>query len=93
MVILQPMTMFIKHNLYEVTEMMNSMIAHRKEISVGDRVWVIDPILIRESGPIPAEVIEIRHVLGESAYFIETEVDERKLVSANQISQVEPSTR
>lgn len=85
--------MFIKHNLYEVIEMMNSMIANRKEISVGDRVWVIDPLLIRENGTIPAEVIEIRRVLGERVYLIQTKVDERRLVSVNQISQVEPSTR
>lgn len=93
MVIMLPMTMFINYNLYEVTEMMNSMIANRKEISVGDRVWVIDPLLIRENGTIPAEVIEIRRVLGERVYLIQTKVDERRLVSVNQISQVEPSTR
>ena len=93
MVIMLPMTMFINYNLYEVTEMMNSMIANRKEISVGDRVWVIDPLFIRENGTIPAEVIEIRRVLGERVYLIQTKVDERRLVSVNQISQVEPSTR
>ena len=89
----QPMTMFIKYDLYEVTEMMNSVIATREEISAGDRVWVIDPMFVQSNGTISAEMIEIRRVLGERAYLIETEIGERRLVSANQISQVEPSTR
>jgi hypothetical protein len=93
MVIIEPMTMFIKYNLHEVTVMMNSMIATREEISVGDRVWVIDPMFVQSYGTITAKVIEIRRVLGEEAYLIETEMRERKLVGANQISQVEPSTR
>jgi hypothetical protein len=86
------MTMFIKYNLHEVTEMMNSMIASSKKIAVGDQVLVIDPVLTRESGAISADVVEIRRVLGEEAYLIETEMRERKLVGANQIRQVEPST-
>lgn len=73
--------------------MMNSMIATREEISVGDRVWVIDPMFVQSYGTIAAKVIEIRRVLGEEAYLIETGMRERKLVGANQISQVEPSTR
>jgi hypothetical protein len=87
------MTMFIKQNLGEVTEMMNAMIANREEISAGDRVWVIDPMFVQRNGTLSAEVIEIRRVLGGQAYLIETELGDRKLVSANQISQVEPSTR
>lgn len=73
--------------------MMNSVIATREEISAGDRVWVIDPMFVQSNGTVLAEVIEIRRVLGERAYLIETEIGERRLVSANQISQVEPSTR
>jgi hypothetical protein len=92
MVIIHPMTMLIKYNLHEVTEMMNSMIASSKKIAVGDQVLVIDPVLTRESGAISADVLEIRRVLGEEAYLIETEMRERKLVGANQIRQVEPST-
>jgi hypothetical protein len=73
--------------------MMNVMIADREEIAVGDRVWVIDPMFVQCNGTISAEVLEIRRVLGEQTYLIETEKGDRKLVSANQISQVEPSTR
>jgi hypothetical protein len=79
--------------LYEVTEMMNTMIANREEISVGDRVWVIDPMFVQSNGIISAEVTEIRRVLGEQTYLIETQIGERKLVGPNQISQVEPSTK
>ena len=73
--------------------MMNAMIANREEIAVGDRVWVIDPMCIRTNGIISAEVIEMRRVLGEQTYLIETEIGERKLMSAIQISQVEPLTK
>ncbi len=92
MVIIQHRTMFIK-NLYEVTEIMNSMIANREEISTGDRVWVIDPMFVQSNGTISAEVIEIRRILGKQTYLIETEMGERKLVGANQIGQLEPSTK
>jgi hypothetical protein len=68
---------------------MNSMIANRTEIAVGDRVWVIDPMVVQSDGIISAEVIEIRRVLGEQTYLIETQMGERKLVGLNQISQVE----
>ena len=70
--------------------MMNAMIANREEIAVGDRVWVIDPMCIESNGIISAEVIEMRRVLGKQTYLIETSLGERKLMSANQISQVEP---
>jgi len=83
---MQHVTMFTKQNLYEVTEMMNAMIANREEIAVGDQVWVIDPMFVQSNGIISAEVIEIRRVLGEQTYFIETHMGERKLVGANQIS-------
>lgn len=73
--------------------MMNTMIASREEISVGDRVWVIDPMFVQSNGIISAEVIEIRRVLGEQTYRIETQMGERKLVGPNQISQVDPSTK
>jgi hypothetical protein len=73
--------------------MMNTMIANREEISVGDRVWVIDPMFVQSNGIISAEVIEIRRVLGEQTYLIGTQMGERKLVGPNQISQVEPSTK
>jgi hypothetical protein len=73
--------------------MMNSMIANREEIAVGDRVWVIDPILTRESGATSAEVLEIRRLLGGQTYLIEIEMREHRLVVANQISQVETSTK
>lgn len=87
------MTMFIKQNLYESTKMMNSMIANRQEIAVGDPVLVIDTMLAGETGAILAEVIEIRRILGEETYLIECETGDRKLVSANQISPVELSTK
>ena len=73
--------------------MMNSMIANTETIVVGDQVWIIDPMFVRSNGIISAEVIETRRILGEQTYLIETELGERKLVGANQISQVEPSTR
>lgn len=73
--------------------MMNSMIANRKEIAVGDRVWIIDSTFAGESGLISAEVIEIRRILGKQTYLIETEMGERKLMGANQISQLEPFTK
>lgn len=82
-----------KKNLYEVTEMMNVMIANREAIAVGDRVWVIDPMFVQSNGITPAEVLEIRRVLGEQTYLIETHMGERKLIGANQISQVEPFTK
>ena len=90
---MQHVTMFIKQNLYEVTEMMNVMTANRDAIAVGDRVWVIDPIFVQSNGIISAEVIEMRRVLGEQTYLIDTSLGERKLMSANQISQVEPFTK
>ena len=73
--------------------MMNAMIANKEEIAVGDRVWVIDPIWVQSNGIISAKVIEMRRVLGEQTYLIETSLGERKLMSANQISQVEPFTK
>ncbi len=73
--------------------MMNAMIANREEISVGDRVQVIDPMFVQSNGVILAEVIEIRRVLGEQTYLIEAQTGERRLVGTNQISQVEPSTK
>ena len=90
---MQHVTMFIKQNLYEVTEMMNVMIANRHAIAVGDQVWVIDPMFVQSNGIISAEVIEMRRILGEQTYLIETPIGERKLISANQISQVEPFTK
>ena len=72
--------------------MMNVMIANREEIAVGDQVWVIDSIFAQGNGTILAEVVEIRRVLGKLTYLIETEKGDRKLLGANQISQVEPST-
>ena len=73
--------------------MMNATIANREEIAVGDQVWMIDPMFAREDGPISAEVLETRQVLGAQTYLIETAIGDRKLVGANQISQVEPSTK
>ena len=73
--------------------MMNVMTANREEIAVGDRVWVIDPMFVQSNGIISAEVIEMRRVLGEQTYLIDTSLGERKLMSANQISQVEPFTK
>ena len=66
--------------------MMNSMIANREEIAVGDRVWIIDSMFAGESGLISVEVIDTRRILGEQTYLIETHMGERKLVGANQIS-------
>jgi len=73
--------------------MMNSMIANREEIAVGDRVWIIDSMFAGESGLISAEVIDTRRILGEQTYLIETHMGERKLMGANQISQFEPFTK
>jgi hypothetical protein len=73
--------------------MMNAMIATREEIVVGDRVWVVDSMVGGERGVISAEVIDTRRILGEQTYLIETEMGDQKLVGANQISQVEPSTK
>ena len=73
--------------------MMNEMIANRDAIAVGDRVWVIDPMFVQSKGIISVEVLEIRRVLGEQTYLIETHMGERKLMGANQISQMEPFTK
>ena len=73
--------------------MMNAMIANREALAVGDRVWVIDPMCVQTNGMISAAVIEMRRVLGEQTYLIETSLGERKLMSAIQISQVEPFTK
>ena len=73
--------------------MMNAMIANMEAIAVGDRVWVIDSMCVQTNGIISAEVIEMRRVLGEQTYLIETSLGERKLMSAIQISQVEPFTK
>ncbi|HKU51299.1 MAG TPA: hypothetical protein VJQ25_02445 [Nitrospira sp.] len=73
--------------------MMNGIIANREEIAVGDQVWVIDPMFVQFNGAISAEVLEIRRVLGEQTYLIETEKGDRKLVGANQLSQMAPSAR
>jgi hypothetical protein len=72
--------------------MMNSMIASREEIAVGDRVWIIDSMFARERDAISAEVIDTRRILGEQTYLIQTEMGDQKLVGANQISQMETST-
>ena len=73
--------------------MMNEMIANRDAIAVGDRVWVIDPMFVQSKEIISVEVLEIRRVLGEQTYLIETHMGERKLMGANQISQMEPFTK
>jgi hypothetical protein len=73
--------------------MMNAMIANREEIAVGDRVWIIDSMFAGERDVISAEVIGIRRILGEQTYLIQTELGDQKLVGANQIGQVEPSTK
>lgn len=73
--------------------MMSAMIANREEIAVGDRVWITNSMFAGESGLISAEVIDARRILGEQAYLIETEMGERKLVGANQISPVEPAPK
>jgi hypothetical protein len=73
--------------------MMNAMIANREEIAVGDRVWIIDSMFARERDVISAEVIDTRRILGEQTYLIQTEMGDQKLVGANQIRQVEPSTK
>lgn len=73
--------------------MMNTMIACREEITVGDRILVIDRLFAGERAAISAEIIEIRRILGGLTYLIETEAGDRRLVGANQISQVEPSTK
>jgi hypothetical protein len=87
------MTMFIKQNLDEVTEMRNATIANREAIAVGDQVRVIDPMFVQSNGIISAEVIEIRRVLGEQTYLVETHMGSRKLLGASQISQMEPFTK
>lgn len=73
--------------------MMNTMIAGGEEIAVGDRVLVLETVFPGEVGVISAEVIEIRRILGGLTYLIETEKAERRLVSANQIRQVEVSSQ
>ena len=73
--------------------MMNEMIANRDAIAVGDRVWVIDPMFVQSKEIISVEVLEIRRVLGAQMYLIETHMGERKLMGANQISQMEPFTK
>jgi hypothetical protein len=45
-----------------------------------------------ERDVISAEVIDTRRILGEQTYLIQTEMGDQKLVGANQIRQVEPST-
>lgn len=72
---------------------MDAMIANTEEIAIGDRVWIFDSMFGGERGVISAEVIDTRRILGEQTYLIETEMGDQKLVGANQISQVELSTK
>ena len=72
---------------------MDARIANTEEIAVGDRMWIFDSMFGGERGVISAEVIDTRRILGEQTYLIQTEMGDQKLVGANQISQVEPSTK
>ncbi len=58
------------------------------EIMVGDQVKFTDMMATEDASKTIAEVIEIRHILGEQTYVIETGMGERKVVNASQIRKI-----
>ena len=66
---------------------MSKLIDKKEEIGVGDQLLILDHSLgeIREH---PAEVIEIRRILGKPTYLVETGSGERKLVGGHQIRRL-----
>lgn len=64
-------------------------IGNLEEIVVGDRVLLVERMFSGETRKISANVIEIRLILGDRIYVIETEHGKRKLVCASQISKTE----
>jgi hypothetical protein len=55
------------------------------EISVGDRVELLDRSFAGELKQIGALVQEVRYILGRQTYVIETDAGVRKVVGASQI--------
>jgi hypothetical protein len=66
---------------------MSILIDKKEEIGVGDQLLILDHSL-GESREHPAEVIEIRRILGEPTYLVETGSGERKLVGEHQIRRL-----
>jgi hypothetical protein len=69
---------------------MNQKIGNLEEIVVGDQVILANQTLFGETRAISADVIEVRYILGKQTYVVETEQGKRKVVSASQISKIEP---
>ncbi len=68
---------------------MNKEIIKMEEILIGDRVLYLDSHLSGEALEVPAEVIDIRYILGKETYVIKTEQGKRKVVGANQIIKMD----
>lgn len=66
---------------------MSKLIDKKEEIGVGDQLLILDHSL-GESREHPAEVIEIRRILGKPTYLVETGSGERKLVGGHQIRRL-----
>jgi hypothetical protein len=66
---------------------MSKWIDKKEEIGVGDQLLILDHAL-GESWEHPAEVIEIRRILGKPTYLVETGSGERKLVGGHQIRRI-----
>ena len=67
---------------------MNMLIdKNEEEIRVGDRILILD-LALGEHRELLSEVIDIRRVLGRPAYFVETELGERKLVGDHQLLRI-----
>lgn len=69
---------------------MNAKASTWEEISVGDRVIVDDRLLPKESCKVLAKVVEIRIILEERIFVVETENGKRMMEMASWISKVEP---
>ena len=70
-----------------------SMLTDRKdEIREGDQILIID-LSFGESRELPAEVIEIRRILGKPTYVVETVSGDRKIVGAYHIRSQEHSSQ
>jgi hypothetical protein len=66
------------------------LIDRQEEFREGDQIVIVD-FASGESRELPAEVVEIRRILGKPAYLVETASGERKLVGAHQLRRKEHS--
>lgn len=64
---------------------MKEIIGKLDQVLVGDRLLLVDRMPSGDTRKILVEVIEIRQILGELIYDVETEKGSRKNVSESQI--------